>query len=224
VFSYVYMKILESQPERYDRGIALMSLGGADRCKKKLVDHNVQTGFKVLEIGCGTGTMAILAAQAGAEVLGFDVSDAMLEVARRKIDISGMSARIQIQEMGVSGMDKLADDSFDLVMSTLVFSELSRDERIYALRHAHRLLRPGGRLAIADEVRPRTLARRLAHGALRIPLLVATFALTQTTTSAVDGLSDLVSEAGFRIESEERSSLDSFAYLVAIKRIEEEEP
>jgi ubiquinone/menaquinone biosynthesis C-methylase UbiE len=224
VSSYIYMKILESQPERYDRGIALMSLGGADRCKKKLVDQNVRPGLEVLEIGCGTGTMAILAARGGAEVLGFDVSGAMLEVARRKIDTSGMSDRIRIEEMGVSGMDKLADDRFDLVVSTLVFSELSRDERLYALRHAHRVLRPGGRLAIADEVKPRTLARRLAHGAVRIPLLVATFALTQTTTSAVDGLAALVSEAGFRVESEERSSLDSFAYLVAIKRIEEEKP
>ncbi len=101
--SYVYMKILESQPERYDRGIALMSLGGADRCKKKLVDENVQPGSKVLEIGCGTGTMAILAAQAGAEVLGFDVSDAMLEVARKKIGASGVSDRIQLEESGVGG-------------------------------------------------------------------------------------------------------------------------
>jgi demethylmenaquinone methyltransferase/2-methoxy-6-polyprenyl-1,4-benzoquinol methylase len=99
----------------------------------------------------------------------------------------------------------------------LVFSELSRDERAYVLRHAHRVLRRGGRLAIADEARPRTPVKRLAHGAVRIPLLIATFVLTQTTTRAVDGLSDLVSEAGFRIESEERSSLDSFLYLIAIK-------
>jgi demethylmenaquinone methyltransferase/2-methoxy-6-polyprenyl-1,4-benzoquinol methylase len=138
-------------------------------------------------------------------------------VARRKIDASGMSGRIQLEEAGVSGMDKLADDSFDLVMSTLVFSELSHDERAYALRHAYRVLRPGGRLAIADEARPDTLAKRLAHSAIRIPLLIATFVLTQTTTRAVDGLSELVLEARFRIESEERRSLDSFLYLVARK-------
>jgi demethylmenaquinone methyltransferase/2-methoxy-6-polyprenyl-1,4-benzoquinol methylase len=217
VSSYVYMKILESQPERYDRGIALLSLGAADRCKKKLVAENVRPGSRVLEIGCGTGTMAILAGRAGAEVLAFDVSGAMLEVARRKIDASGLADRIRLEERGVSGMDKLAEERFDLVMSTLVFSELSRDERNYALRHAYRVLKTGGRLAIADEARPRSLARRLAHGAVRIPLLIATFALTQTTTSAVDGLSDLVAEAGFRIESEERRSLDSFLYLVARK-------
>jgi len=217
VSSYVYMKILESQPERYDRGIALLSLGAADRCKKRLVEENVRPGSQVLEIGCGTGTMAILAGRAGAEVLAFDVSAAMLEVARRKIDASAVAGRIQLEEMGVSGLDKLADERFDLVMSTLVFSELSHDERTYALRHSYRVLKAGGRLAIADEVRPDDLARRLAHGVVRIPLLIATFALTQTTTSAVDGLSALVAAAGFRIESEQRSSLDSFLYLVARK-------
>jgi ubiquinone/menaquinone biosynthesis C-methylase UbiE len=215
--SYVYMKILESQPERYDRGIALLSLGAAERCKKKLVDENVRPRSQVLEIGCGTGTMAILAALRGAEVVAFDVSAPMLEVARRKIDASGMVGRIQLEEMGVSGMDKLADERFDLVMSTLVFSELSHDERAYALRHAYRVLKTDGRLAIADEAKPRTLARRLVHSAVRVPLLIATFALTQTTTSAVDGLPDLVADAGFRIVSEQRSSLDSFLYLVARK-------
>jgi len=215
--SYVYMKILESQPERYDRGIALLSLGAADRCKKKLVDENVRPGSHVLEIGCGTGTMAILAGRAGAEVLAFDVSAAMLEVAQRKIDASEMAGHIQLEETGVSGMDKLADERFDLVMSSLVFSELSRDERTYALRHAYRVLKTGGRLALADEVRPGNLPKRLAHELVRIPLLIITFALTQTTTSAVDGLSDLVAEAGFRIESAQRSSLDSFLYLVARK-------
>lgn len=215
--SYIYMKILESQPRRYDGGIALMSLGGADRCKQKIVDENVHAGFRVLEIGCGTGTLAILAARAGAEVVGFDVSDPMLDVARGKIRNAGLSDSIHVEEMGVSGMDKYAAESFDVVASTLVFSELSHDERVYALRHTYRVLKPGGRLVLADEARPRTPLKRLLHSAVRIPLLVLTFALTQTTTSAVNGLAELVSAAGFHIEREERRSLDSFLYLVATK-------
>jgi len=221
MFSYIYMKILESQPERYDRGIALLSLGQSERFKKRLVNDNVHPDFKVLEIGCGTGTMAILAARNGAEVIGFDLSYAMLEIARKKINAAGLSDKIELMEMGVSGMDKLDENSFDLVMSTLVFSEFSHDEQAYALRHAYRILKPGRRLAIADEARPGSAVKRLLHSAVRIPLLLITFLLTQTSTKAVEGLSDLITEAGFRIDIEERRSLDSFLYLVAIKEEKE---
>jgi demethylmenaquinone methyltransferase/2-methoxy-6-polyprenyl-1,4-benzoquinol methylase len=114
-------------------------------------------------------------------------------------------------------MDKLPDASFDLLTATLVFSELSEDERAYTLRHAHRVLKPGARLAIADEVRPRSLGKRVLHLAIRVPLALVTFVLTQTTTRAVEGLEDLVCRAGFRIELSERSWLGSFVYLVAVK-------
>ena len=215
--SYVYMKILESQPERYDRGITLLSLGAVDRCRRRLVDENVRAGLRVLEIGCGTGALTLLAARRGAFVVGFDVSGSMLAVARRKTDAAGCSDRVRLEERGVSGMDTYEDESFDLVMSSLVFSELSTDERAYALRNSFRLLRPGGRLAVVDEVTPESPPKRVLHGAVRIPLLLVTFLLTQTTTRPVNELPDLVSETGFRIEREERSALDSVLYLVAAR-------
>ena len=218
MFSYIYMRILESQPECYDRGIALLSLGHSERIKRRLVDDNVRRSFKVLEIGCGTGTMSILAAQRGAHVLGFDVSHAMIEIAQRKTAAAGLSEAVDVMEMGVSGMGWLAENSLDLVMSTLVFSELSRVERAYALRQSYRILKPGGRIAIADETRPRGIGKRLLHGAVRIPLLLITFVLTQRATKAVEGLPELVAETGFRIDIEERRFLGSFLYLVATKQ------
>lgn len=217
ISSYVYMKILESQPRRYDRGIALLSLGRAARMVTRLVEDNVRPGATVLDVGCGTGAAALLAARAGAQVVGFDLSGGMLAVARGKVETAGLAGRVELIEMGVSGMDRFADESFDLVLSTLVFSELSHDERSYVLRHALRVLRCGGRLAIADEVRPAALGKRLLHGAVRLPLLAVTFALTQTSTRPVEGLPGLVREAGFRVETEERSALESFLYMVARK-------
>ncbi len=217
MFSYIWMKILETQPRRYDLGISMMSLGASERMKNRLVDENVRVGDRVLEIGCGTGTMAILAASQGARVLGFDISSRMLEVAEEKVHAAGLADKVELVEIGISGMDTFADGEFDLVMSTLVFSELSHDERVYALGHAYRTLRHGGRLAIADEAAPRTLWKRLLYLALRLPLLLVTFAVTQTATKAVDGLADLVSQAGFNVESELRSRLDSLVYLTAVK-------
>jgi demethylmenaquinone methyltransferase/2-methoxy-6-polyprenyl-1,4-benzoquinol methylase len=215
--SFVYMKILESQPERYDRGITILSLGAVDRSRRRLVEENVRAGLRVLEIGCGTGALTLLAAAEGADVVGFDVSAGMLSVARRKIGAAGLAGRVRFEERGVSTMDAYGDESFDLVLSSLVFSELSTDERAWALRHSHRLLRSGGRLALVDEVTPEGTARRLLHGLLRIPLLVVTFLLTQTTTRPVDDLPDAVVEAGFRVEREERIAFDSVLYLVAVK-------
>jgi demethylmenaquinone methyltransferase/2-methoxy-6-polyprenyl-1,4-benzoquinol methylase len=217
VSSFVYMKVLESQPKRYDRGITLLSLGAADRARRRLVDDVVEPGKQVLEIGCGTGILTVLAAQKGADVLAFDVSEPMLAMARRRVTDLNLSDRIRLEEWGVSGMDVLEDESFDVVLSTLVFSELSADERAWTLRHAFRVLRSGGRLGLVDEVTPENLGERLVHGAVRLPLLVLTFALTQTTTRPVDGLRGLVSAAGFRVEEEERTALGSLLCLLAVK-------
>jgi len=223
VSSYIYMKILESQPRRYDRGIQILSGGAAEKIKRKLVAENVRPNARVLEIGCGTGSMAVRAAAAGARVQGFDVSSGMLEVASEKVAAAGLEERVELFEMGIAGMEDLPTESFDLVMSTLVFSELSPDEQAYALTQARRVLRPAGLLALADEARPARAISRLLHGVIRGVLLVITFALTQTTTRAVEDLEGAVARAGFRIEKQERSALGSFLYLVARKTADEME-
>jgi ubiquinone/menaquinone biosynthesis C-methylase UbiE len=218
--SYVYMKILESQPKRYDLGIALLSLGQSQKVKKRIVADNINPGSKVLDIGCGTGTAAILAARAGAQVTGFDISMPMLDVAREKIAAASLADRIELIEMGISSMDRFVDASFDVVLSMLVFSELSSDEQAYTLDHAFRILRSGGLLVIADEVKPTAIGKKLFYSIVRIPLLIVTFVLTQTKTNAVEGLSERICHAGFLIEREERTALDSFLYLVARKKEE----
>ena len=141
----------------------------------------------------------------------------MLAVAREKVAAAALEEQIEFIEMGVSGMDRFEEASFDVVMSTLAFSELSMDEQSYALDHAFRILVPGGLLAIADEAKPTGLGKRFLHSIVRLPLLLVTFALTQTTTQAVEGLPERVRQAGFLVNMEERSGLDSFLYLVAGK-------
>lgn len=219
MLSFVYMKILESQPDRYDRGIAILSLGAARETVGRLVEECVNEGDTILDVGCGTGATTIHLARRGARVLGFDVAAAMLAVARRKTDAAGLSELIELREMGVSRMDSLEGASFDLVSSTLVFSELSSEEQSYVLSQALRVLKPDGRLMIADEVRPEGVLRSALYHLLRFPLLVVTYALTQTTTRPVAGLAARIESAGFRVTSVRKSTLGSFICLVAEKTV-----
>ena len=214
MFSYVFMKILEGRPGSYDRGMERISQGRNRRIKES-VAARVPPGSQVLEIGCGTGELAMLLLERDCQVLGFDLSQGMLSVARQRIADGGLEDRFLVRKMGVDGMDELPAGRFDAVVSTLVFSELTDDERRYALEHAARVMKPAGTLVVADEVRPRTAAGRAAHSLARMPVLAATYLATGATTRPVADLSGEMAAAGFQIQTVERSHGDAFAMVVA---------
>lgn len=216
--SYVFMKILESSPQRYDAGINLLSLGHINKIHQDIVENYITAGDEVLEIGCGTGTMAILCAEKGASVVGFDISYQMLAIARRKVSERNLTDKIQLREMAATEMDNnFGDGTFDKIVSTLVFSEFYPDEQKYVLREAYRILRPGGLLIIADEVRSNSPWKRILHLSVRLPLMVITYILTQASTRALKGIEDALTSTGFEIIYQKRSLLDSFGLYVARK-------
>jgi ubiquinone/menaquinone biosynthesis C-methylase UbiE len=216
--SYVFMKVLESSARRYDAGINILSLGQINKIKREIVDNYIAAGDKVLEIGCGTGTLAVLCAEKGASVFGFDTSSRMLGIAKKKIRERNLSNRVEIAEMGAIEMDKaFASETFDKVVSTLVFSELYSDEQRYVLAEAYRVLKQGGLIVIADEVRSNSVAKRVIQLLVRIPLMVITYILTQTSTKAVKGIENAIAGAGFEIVHQERRFFDSFGLYIAKK-------
>lgn len=77
------MKILESAPNRYDRGIYILTLGKLDKIYNRLTSY-VKKGQKVLDLGCGTGALTLKAVQKGAKVKGIDINLQMLEIAEKK--------------------------------------------------------------------------------------------------------------------------------------------
>jgi len=216
--SYAFMKILESSPQRYDTGINLLSLGHSNRVQRDIVERHITAGDEVLEIGCGTGTMAILCAEKGASVVGFDTSYQMLAIAIKKAGERNLTDKIQFREIAATEMDNnFSDGAFDKIVSTLVFSEFYPDERKYVLREAHRILRPGGLLIIADEVRSNSPWKRSLHLLVRVPLMVITYILIQASTRALKGIEEALTDSGFEIIYQKRSFLDSFGLYVARK-------
>jgi demethylmenaquinone methyltransferase/2-methoxy-6-polyprenyl-1,4-benzoquinol methylase len=102
-------------------------------------------------------------------------------------------------------------------MSGLCFSELSDDEITYTLTQIRRILRPGGLLLLADEVRPRKRATRLAVALVRAPLVALAYVVTGRTTTAVERLPERVADAGLAVESTVTSALGNFCEVVARK-------
>ena len=214
--TYILMKILESAPRRYDKGIRILTLGRLDRAYERLTSH-ISDGQKVLDIGCGTGALTIRAARRGARVKGIDVNPQMLEVAQKRAREAKLTQNIELCEMGAAELDSEESESYDAVMSGLCFSELTENELLYTLKEVRRLLKPGGLLLVADEVRPKGISKRILNGLLRFPLVAITYLLTQTTTHAVKDLPQKLKESGFIIESVRLNKMESFIELVAKK-------
>ncbi len=215
MFSYVFMKILEGRPASYDARMDRASRGRVRRVKEAVAAEVREGGTKVLEIGCGTGELSAMLVARGAVVEGFDASPLMVEAAAKRIEAEGLSGKFSAREMGVEGMDGLPGNAYDAVVSTLVFSELSDDERRFALKHAARALKAGGKLVVADEVVPRTGGRKALHKIVRAPVAAVTYLVSSASTRPVADLTGEIAAAGFAVEKEERSHGDAFALVVA---------
>jgi len=216
VSTYVLMRILESAPKRYERGMRLLTFGRIDRAYAS-VARRIGSGQRVLDIGCGTGALTRRIAQRGAAVKGIDVNPEMLAIARRRLGEESVDGLAELAEEGVAELDAEPDASYDAVVSGLCFAELSEDELAFTLAQVTRILKRGGRLFVADEVRPRHFAARVLNAFIRIPLVVVTYLLTQQTTHAVQDLPAAMSAAGLRVVSETRSALGTFGVFMADK-------
>jgi demethylmenaquinone methyltransferase/2-methoxy-6-polyprenyl-1,4-benzoquinol methylase len=214
--AYVYMKVLESAPARYDRGMRLLTLGRLEQVHHDIASR-IHHGEDVLDLGCGTGSLAALLAQRGANVTAVDISPAMLDLAAGRLRAAGLEERVTLQERGVVELDTFPDARFQAITSTLVFSELSRDEIAYGLAECHRILRLEGRLLVADEILPESPLGRIATFLFRLPFAVLAFLLTQNTTQRVTGLRESLEAHGFQITAVQRYLAGTLQLLVAQK-------
>jgi ubiquinone/menaquinone biosynthesis C-methylase UbiE len=110
---------------------------------------------KILDVGSGTGTMAILIKQAhsSAEMVGIDGDPQILEIARSKARKLGLEIRF---DQGMSFDLPYSNESFDVVLTSMMLHHLTRDDKQTTAREMYRVLRPGGQLFGADFAAPRS--------------------------------------------------------------------
>ncbi len=175
----------------YD-GVARATLR-EERWRPRLVAQaDLAPGHRVLDLGCGTGTLTLLLQRAApdARVIGLDADAAALEIAREKI----RAARLDIELRHARVEDaRIEPGSLDRIVSSLVLHHLLPDGKRLALGRALRWLRPGGELHVADWGRAGDPLMRVAF--LGVQLLDG---FARTRDHARTGLEPYLREAGFR--------------------------
>lgn len=181
----------------HDRLLALYDpftrLLGVARLHRRLVDQaGLLLGHRVLEIGCGTGNLAILAKglHPTADVVGLDPDPNALARARRKAGRQGRAVRL---DRGFAQELPYDDMSFDRVLSALMLHHLGPDEKVAMLRETRRVLRPGSSLHLLDfggaRVPSDGFMARMSH---RNPMLADNFGDRIPTLMRDAGLDDPV--------------------------------
>ncbi len=129
----------------YDAGLAGSALFAADQ---RFAERHFPRPGRLIDLGCGTGRLLLAFAARGYPVVGVDLSEEMLRVCAEKAARAGVA--VDLVRANLPQLDALADASFDY--AACLFSTLGMivgaGPRRRVVEHAHRLLRPGGRLVL----------------------------------------------------------------------------
>ena len=145
----------------------LVRLLGGDKARMELMDQAaLRPGERVLDVGCGTGTLALALKrrQPSVDMVAIDPDASALARARRKVERAGVAVAF---EQGYADALPYPDDSFDRVFSSFMFHHLQPRERETMLREVRRVLKPGGVFHLLDfehrHQHERGLIDRLLH-------------------------------------------------------------
>lgn len=174
---------------RYEWSAAVGMLGRRRQVYDGLVAlSGIGRGDRVLDIGCGTGYLTRRVARAvgaAGAVVGIDPSPSVVAYASTRSPVN-----CTFEVAGAQALPH-ADASFDAVVSSLAIHHLPAEDRVAAVREMRRVLRPGGRILLADfREQPRHL---------RVANVFGVLARHARQHHAMADLADLVERAGFEV-------------------------
>ena len=177
--------------------------------KLKLTQDYLSPDMEVLELGCGTGTTALIHAPFVKHITGIDISRNMLEIARAKAE-TGKVKNVTFQQSSIDNLET-SDSSYDVVMGHSILHLLENKEAVIA--RVHRMLKPGGVFVSSTAC----LGGRVP--VLRAILPVGRFLglLPLVKFFTVEELEGDLTDAGFRIDHQWQPDKSKAVFIVATK-------
>jgi ubiquinone/menaquinone biosynthesis C-methylase UbiE len=157
--------------------------------KRLLIEQaQIRSHDRVLDLGCGTGTLTLMIKQAHpeAEVTGLDADRDVLAIARQKTTRAG--AEISFIE-SLAGEMPYPDGIFDRVLSSLMVHHLTTENKRKTFREILRVLKPNGEFHLLDFGEPRTIWER--------GITVVMRGLEEVADNFAGALPDYLCESGF---------------------------
>ncbi|MEW6428428.1 MAG: methyltransferase domain-containing protein [Thermodesulfobacteriota bacterium] len=156
----------------YDPLVERMSFGREARFRQRtLAWMDIRPGQRILDVGCGTGSLTLKIGEALAgsgSVTGIDAAPRMIAIARKKAAARG--AAVRFETMAAERLD-FGAAVFDTVVSSMFTHHIDTELKHRAFAGMYRVLRPGGLLVTADIDRPTTPLARLVGWLSRYLLL-----------------------------------------------------
>jgi SAM-dependent methyltransferase len=162
----------------------------------------ISAGEDVVDLACGTGNAALLAAARGAQVIGVDGAPRLLDVARERARAGGVVVDLHVGDLLALPVD---DDAADVVVS--VFGVIFAQDPTTALREIARILRPSGRVLLTAWVPAGPIDAMLTAMGRIIGRATSTPPPTRTAWFDADVMAALAGEAGLVLDETTREQL-----------------
>ena len=193
---------IHSWARSYDLVLGILSLGREKKFRRAALDLvALEAGMDILDVGCGTGSLAVAARRdmgVQGNVVGIDPSSNMIDLAVEKAAKAGVQVDFRV---GVIENLEFEAQSFDLVLSSLMMHHLTDELKERGLQEIKRVLKPGGGLLIIE----------LDPGAFSLATLV--HGHSQQLSAELERIRQIMQAMGFDEIQSGRLSFRGFSYL-----------
>lgn len=195
----------------YDIGCILLGFGKGFR--HRIIKHlNLSGTERILDAGCGTGTLLIMLKEIYPSVVaeGLDPDEKALQIASQKSHRNNTNILLHCSIMDNMPFES---NSYDVIVSSLVFHHLQKDNRLASLKECLRVLRPGGKMLLVDFGPPRPY--------IVDRILSMLFSLFEPIEDGVEGrIPELMLKAGFSKVNEVEKYLYGITFYESYKQDE----